>query len=54
VSFWEVLDYPCGKRLKRFLETIMAKVRQFKEMRVPRKIEAKLERISAPTIDRLL
>jgi len=54
VNFWEVLDYPCGKRLKRCLETMVAKARQFREMRVPRKIEAKLERISAPTIDRLL
>jgi hypothetical protein len=54
VSFWEVLDYPCGKRLKRCLEPMVAKARQFREMRVPRKIEAKLERISAPTIDRLL
>lgn len=54
VSFWEVLDRPCGKRLKRCLEPMVAKARQFREIRVPRKIEAKLERISAPTIDRLL
>jgi hypothetical protein len=54
VSFWEVLDYPCGKRLKRCLEPMIAKARQFKEMAVPRKIEAKLERISPPTIDRML
>ncbi len=54
VSFWEVLDHPCGKRLKRCLESMVAKARPFREMRVPRKIEAKLERISAPTIDRLL
>lgn len=54
VSFWEVLDHPCGKRLKRCLEPMVAKARQFGEMRVPRKVEAKLERISAPTIDRLL
>jgi len=54
VSFWEVLDHPCGKRLKRCLKPMVAKARQFGEMRVPRKVEAKLERISAPTIDRLL
>jgi hypothetical protein len=54
ISFWEVLDRPCGKRLKRCLEPLVAKARQFGEMRVPRKIEAKLRRISAPTIDRLL
>lgn len=54
VSFWEVLDHPCGKRLKRCLEPMVVKARQFREMSVPRKIEAKLKRISAPTIDRML
>ncbi len=36
VCFWEVLDYPCGKRLKRCLEPMVAKARQFKEMPMPR------------------
>jgi len=54
VCFWEVMDYPCGKRLKRCLEPMVAKARQFKEMAVPRPIEAKLVRISAPTLDRML
>lgn len=52
--FWEVLDYPCGKRLKRCLEPMVAKARQFKEMAVPRKEEAKLQQISPATIDRML
>ncbi|TFG74827.1 MAG: transposase [Chrysiogenales bacterium] len=54
VCFWEVMDYPCGKRLKRCLEPMVAKARQFKEMAVPRPVEAKLVRISAPTLDRML
>lgn len=54
LRFWEVLDYPCGKRLKRCLEPLVAKARQFKEMAVPRKMEAKLQRISPATIDRIL
>lgn len=52
--FWEVLDYPCGKRLKRCLEPMVAKARQFKEMTIPRKEEAKLQQISSATIDRML
>jgi hypothetical protein len=52
--FWEVLDYPCGKRLKRCLEPMVAKARQFKELAVPRKEEAKLQQISPATIDRML
>lgn len=52
--FWEVLDYPCGKRLKRCLEPMVAKARQFKEMAVARKEEAKLQQISPATIDRML
>lgn len=54
VCFWEVMDFPCGKRLKRCLEPMVAKARQFKEMAIPRPIEAKLQRISPPTIDRML
>jgi hypothetical protein len=54
VCFWEVMDYPCGKRLKRCLEPMVAKARQFKEMAIPRSIEAKLQRISPSTIDRML
>jgi hypothetical protein len=54
VCFWEVMDHPCGKRLKRCLEPMVAKARQFKEMAIPRPIEAKLQRISPPTLDRML
>ncbi|MCX6556104.1 MAG: transposase, partial [Candidatus Aminicenantes bacterium] len=54
VCFWEVMDHPCGKRLKRCLEPMVAKARQFKEKAIPRPIEAKLVRISAPTLDRML
>jgi len=54
VCFWEVLNYPCGKRLKRCLKPMVAKARQFKELAIPRPIEAKLQRISPATIDRML
>ncbi len=54
IRFWEVLNYPCGKRLKGCLEPMVAKARQFKEISVPRKVESKLRQISPATIDRML
>jgi len=54
IKYWEVLNYPCGKRLKSELYELVQKSRQFKEFSVPLKIYRKLMSISAATIDRLL
>ena len=52
--FWRCLNYPCGKRLKKCLQPMIAKARQFKELSIPRAVEMKLRRISPATIDRML
>jgi hypothetical protein len=54
IKYWEVLNYPCGKRLKSALFELVQKSRHFKEFSVPFKIYRKLMSISAATIDRLL
>jgi hypothetical protein len=52
--FWEVMDYSCGKRLKRVLPLLVEKARQFNELRLRRDVAEKLHRISPATIDRML
>lgn len=51
---WEVLNFPCGKRLKEELSEIVKKSRQFDELKISKEVELKLNQISAATIDRLL
>jgi len=51
---WEVLNFPCGKRLKEELSEIVKKSRQFDELKISKEVELKLKQISAATIDRLL
>ena len=51
---WEVLNFPCGKRLKEELSEIVKKSRQFNELKISKEVELKLNQISAATIDRLL
>ena len=53
-EFWELLNYPCGKRLKRSLGYLIEKALYFKEMKISSDIAIKLNKISASTIDRLL
>lgn len=54
VKYWEVLNFPCGKRLKSELFELILKSRQFKVFSVPNEIYKKLMSISAATIDRML
>lgn len=53
-KIWEILDYPCGQRLKPLLGEMVRKLRDFKELTVPDEIAEKLSRISHATIDRKL
>jgi hypothetical protein len=54
VDFWELLNYPCGKRLKSSLCGLVKKALYFKEMKISLESSNKLNTISASTIDRLL
>jgi len=53
-AFWELLNYPCGKRLKSQLNELISKAEKFKEIKGIRKVSKNLRSISAATIDRML
>lgn len=53
-KIWEIMYFPCGKRLKPVLGETVIKLKEFKEIRLLRDTEQKLFSISASTIDRLL
>lgn len=53
-KIWQILGYPCGKRLKPILAEAVTKLKSFEEIYLDRETEDKLSRISASTIDRLL
>ena len=54
VKIWEVLDFPCGQRLKPALPEMHATLVRFKEMIFTEAIRDDLETISAKTLDRRL
>ena len=54
IRVWEIFDYPCGQRLAPALRREVERLRKAKELICSGEIAAKLERISARTIDRLL
>lgn len=54
VQFWELLNHPCGKRLKTQLEGLVEKAKQFEELKISKSVHGKLLEISSSTIDRLL
>lgn len=54
VEVWEMFDYPCGQRLEPVLRQEVGRLRRLGELRCSEEVAAKLERISAKTIDRLL
>ncbi|HKR11308.1 MAG TPA: ISNCY family transposase [Pyrinomonadaceae bacterium] len=54
LKLWELLNYSCGKRLVAILPELIAKLEQFGELRLAPLTKAKLLRISAATVDRLL
>jgi len=54
IKVWEILDYPCGARLKPSLMPMIESMIRFNEIRVSEEIISKLELISAKTLDRRL
>ncbi|MCX5998295.1 MAG: transposase [Chloroflexi bacterium] len=53
-KIWEIFDYPCGQRLKPLVESQTDRLRQFGELPISDEVAAKLEKMSAATIDRKL
>jgi len=51
---WELLDYCCGKRLAACLRWLVTKLLEQGELRVRKRVQEKLMKVSAATIDRLL
>jgi len=54
IKIWELLDFPCGTRLKPTLLEMYTTLVRFKEITFNETIKAKLETISAKTLDRKL
>jgi len=51
---WAIFDCICGKRLVAVLRTMLPVLEKFGEIDLSREVRAKLERISAATVDRML
>ena len=54
VKLWRIMDYICGKRLQPLLPELLTVLERHNEFRCDRETRAKLLRISAASIDRLL
>ena len=54
LKLWRLMDYICGKRLQPILPELIAVLERHNEFRCHKETRAKLLRISAATIDRLL
>lgn len=54
IKLWELLNYPCGKRLVAILPEIIKRLEHFGELRLPAVTREKLQCISASSVDRLL
>lgn len=54
VKLWRIMDYICGKRLQPMLPELLTVLERHNEFRCDRETKAKLLRISAASIDRLL
>ena len=54
LKLWRIMDYICGKRLQPTLPELVIVLERHNELRCDRVTKAKLLRISAATIDRLL
>jgi len=54
VKIWELLDYPCGARLKPILLTTFAAMEAFGEISATDEIKKKMEMIGIRTLDRRL
>jgi hypothetical protein len=51
---WKIMDYICGKRLAAAIPQAVSNLCECKELRITKGVKAKLLRMSAATIDRLL
>lgn len=54
IKLWKMMDYLCGKRLQPALPELVAVLERHHELSCERETKAKLLKISAATIDRLL
>jgi hypothetical protein len=54
IKIWELLDYPCGVRLKPSLLPTIQSLERHNEIKVSNKIKSQIEKISAKTLDRKL
>lgn len=54
IKVWELLDFPCGTRLKPMLKSTLESMIRFKEISVSEEAMASLKKISAKTLDRRL
>ena len=54
LKIWELLDFPCGQRLKPALPEIYMVLVRCREMAFSQELQVSLERISAKTLDRRL
>ena len=54
VKLWRIMDYICGKRLQPMLPELLPVLERYNEFHCDRETRAKLLRISAASIDRLL
>jgi len=54
IKIWELLDYPCGVRLKPILVPMIKSLQRFGGIKVDSKTKKKLSKISARTLDRRL
>lgn len=54
IKIWELLDYPCGVRLKPMLLEMVKSLERFGEIKVNSKTKKELGKISARTLDRRL
>ena len=53
-KLWQLMDYPCGLRMKPMMAEWIRKLKSFGEITLSEEVENKLLKISAPTIDRKL
>ncbi len=53
-QIWMILDYICGKRLAAIMPEVIRRLEYFGELKIEPEVRAKLWRISAASIDRLL
>lgn len=54
IRIWEVMDYPCGKRLAPVMEEVLKNLKRHGRIGVDPEVEKKLCEMSAATMDRLL